>query len=185
MLSPQHAFDQFPLVRLYCALPPGLTGGAMIEDGAAMPVELALGVPEVGTQRRLGPTPSGRDPGGQGPIPAPPPPPPPLAAAAGPVVPVPVTVLPVPDVPGALELPTDVPVPDVPLDDVPVPVVEDVPLPDVPPPTTEALLPLRPEAPIPAPVVPPVWATAMQETPSSNAAEIGKILRAVMGGLPR
>jgi hypothetical protein len=54
------------------------------------------------------------------------------------------------------------------------------------------LLPVRPEAPIPAPVVlpvvplvPPVWAMAMQEAPRSNAAENGKILRAFMGDSPR
>jgi len=162
----------------------------MIEGGAAMPVVLAPEDPEAGTQRRLGPTPSGRDPGGQGPIPLALLPPA-LAAAAGPVVPVPGTVLLVPEAPGMAEPLEDVPIPVV--DDVPIPVVEDVPVLDVPLPgvgeaTTEALLPLRPEAPIPAPVVlpvppvPAVWATAMQEAPSSNAAEIGKILRAGMGG---
>jgi hypothetical protein len=130
----------------------------MIEGGAAMPVVVVPPDPEIGRQRRFGPRPSGSVPGGQGSIALPPALPPALADAAGPVVPVPGTVLPVPEVPGMAEPLEEVPVPDVlgaagVLGDVPIP---DVLRPELGDPTTAALLPVRPVAPIPAPVVLPV-----------------------------
>jgi hypothetical protein len=157
----------------------------MIEGGAAMPVVVVPPAPETGLQRRFGPRPSGRVPGGQGSIALPPAPPPALPEAPGPVVPVPGTVLPVPVVPGMAELPDELPGAVGLLGDVPIP---DVLRPEFGEPTTAALLPLRPVAPIPAPVLlpvvppaPPVWAMAMQDPLTSNAAATGKILSVFMG----
>ncbi len=109
----------------------------MMEGGAAIPVESAAVCPDSGRQRRVSPTPSVIVPGGQGEavpalLPA-------LPVAAGPVVPVPGTVLPVPSVPGLVPVPA-----------VPVPVMAALAGGEA---MARALLPVRPEAPIAAPVL--------------------------------
>ena len=184
----------FPLQR-YRA--PDVAGGAMMEGGAAIPVESVAVDPETGRQRRVSPTPSKIVPGGQGKaVPALPPA---LPVAAGPVVPVPGTVLPVPDVPG-LAVPVAVlPVSLVRVSVVPVPVVVPVvPVPGVrgaraPAP---ALPPVIPEAPTPAPLVdappapapelppapPLVCAKARPDKVSRKAAAKGRVFDGLMSG---
>jgi len=165
-----HVRSRFPGLR-YCA--PELLGGAMMEGGAAIPPEsLATDAepvpdPESGRQRRVAPMPSGIVPGGQG-----------RAAAA----PVPVVALPV--AAGAV---------------VPVPVLavgSVVPGPVVGAPTAPALLPVRPEAPTPAPVPPapaepglelppvppPIWARALPDRPRRKAAARAEVFEGFMGG---
>ncbi len=167
---------------------PDVLGGAMMEGGAAIPVESVALDPANGRQRRISPVPSGTVPGGQGN--ADPALPPALPVAAGPVVPVPGTVAPVPDVPGLAVPVAVVPVPvlPVPVSVVPVPVV---PVPVVPvlgvgEATALALLPVRPEAPTPAPVLLPlpplVCAKARPDRLSSKAAAKGRVFERFMGG---
>ena len=155
----------------------------MMEGGAAIPVESVAVGPASGRQRRVSPTPSGIRPGGQGE--ADPALPPALAVAAGPVVPVPGTVRPVPSVPGLAVPVAAVPVPAVPGPVVAAPVVGEV--------MAFALLPVRPEAPIPAPVLdappapvpapPLVCAKARPDTVSRKAAAKGRVFEGFfMGG---
>ena len=159
----------------------------MMDDGAAIPLESVADCPDSGRQRRVTPTPSAIVPGGQGDaVPALPAA---LPVAAGPVVPVPGTVVPVPSVP---EL---VPVPAVPLLVMAAPAGGEA--------MARALLPVRPEAPIPAPVldvplVPPAevpappellppadCATATVDAPSSKTVASGRIFRVFMTEFPR
>lgn len=151
---------------------PDVLGGTMIEGGEASPVVSVAPDPDSGRQFRLVPMPSGTEPGGQGKaVPALPPA---LLVAAGPVVPVPGTLLPVADVPGAV---------------VPVPGVGEA--------TTFALLPVRPVAPTPAPVLgallvlpvlvvlppvlpPVVCPVATADAPSNSAAATGRVLASFM-----
>ena len=157
-----------------------------MEGGAAIPVESVAVCPDSGRQRRVTPTPSVIVPGGQGEaVPALPPA---LPVAAGPVVPVPGTVVPVPSVPGLA-----VPVAVVPVPVVPVPAVA---APAVGAAMALALLPVRPEAPIPAPVLdappapapepppapPLVCAKARPDRVSRKAVAKGRVFDGLMGG---
>jgi hypothetical protein len=168
----------------------------MIEGGAAIPLESVAVCPDSGRQRRVSPTPSAIVAGGQGKaVPALPPA---LPVAAGPVVPVPGTVLPVPSVPGLAVPLAVVPVSLVRVSAVPVPVVPVpvVPVPGVGGAPAPALLPVRPEAPTPAPLLdappapapelppapPLVWAKARPDRVSRKAAAKGRVFGGLMSG---